>query len=172
MLPNLTIAGSGLKCLLYSEQRDVLFIADGEGYIYAYTVAANGTPEQMMKIQTNSKSCIRSLCLSTGGTYMVAGAVDGSLSILEMGKPRQERFTKQIATFQGRPNVSIKSLSLTVHSVASLYGETAIRRSSLPQRMGTSLSGRPRTAIPCSSGNLTPPVPLPRCSGWRISNIL
>jgi len=30
---------------------------------------------------------------------MVAGAVDGSLSIFELGRLKQERFTKQLTTF-------------------------------------------------------------------------
>lgn len=38
---------------------------------------------------------------------MVAGATDGSLSIFELGRPKAERFTKQLAEFQGRPNVRV-----------------------------------------------------------------
>jgi hypothetical protein len=33
----------------------------------------------------------------------VAGASDGSLAIFELNKPRSERFTKQVAHFQGKP---------------------------------------------------------------------
>jgi len=58
------------------------------------------------KMQTQAASCIRGLCLSAGGSYLVAGAVDGSLSIFELGRPKQERFTKQLTSFQGRPNVN------------------------------------------------------------------
>jgi len=43
------------------------------------------------------------LCLSAGGSYLVAGATDGSLSIFELNKPRSERFSKQVAHFQGKP---------------------------------------------------------------------
>lgn len=41
--------------------------------------------------------------MSYGGSYLVAGATDGSLSIFELNKPRSERFSKQIAHFQGKP---------------------------------------------------------------------
>lgn len=34
---------------------------------------------------------------------MVGGGQDGSLSVFEINKPRSERFTKQIAHFQGKP---------------------------------------------------------------------
>jgi len=46
------------------------------------------------------------MCLSFGGSYLVVGATDGTLSIFELGRPKGERFSKQVASFQGRPNVS------------------------------------------------------------------
>ncbi len=79
-------------------------IGDGEGVIYIYNQNAvskillmrvlQHPPELVYKAQTTAASCIRGLCLSTGGSYMVAGSVDGSLSIFELGRLKQERFTK------------------------------------------------------------------------------
>ncbi len=44
------------------------------------------------------------MCINGGANYLVAGAVDGSLTVFELGRPKQERFTKFIASYQGRPN--------------------------------------------------------------------
>lgn len=73
-------------------------MADGEGHIYIYNQSAH-PPEQVCKIQSSAQSCIRGLCMSAGGSYLVAGAQDGSLSIFELGRIKGERFTKQIAGF-------------------------------------------------------------------------
>lgn len=99
-------SSSGLKCLLYSETRGVFIISDGEGWIYIYNQAAQ-PPELAYKVQTQAMSCIRGMCISAGGSYLVAVASDGSLSIFELGRIKGERFTKQIAAFQGRPNVRV-----------------------------------------------------------------
>lgn len=38
---------------------------------------------------------------------MVAGAQDGSLSVFELGRPKQERFSKHLAWYQGRPGCRV-----------------------------------------------------------------
>jgi hypothetical protein len=80
-------------------------IADGEGWVYFYSSNTH-PPELVGKIQSGAKSCIRGMCMNGGGSYLVTGATDGTLSIFELGRPKGERFTKQIAAFQGRPNVN------------------------------------------------------------------
>lgn len=88
---------AGLKAMLHNESRGVFFIADGDGWVYIYSHVH--PPELLCKIQTPEKSCIRGLCLSTGGSYLVAGASDGVLSIFELGRPKGERFTKLITSY-------------------------------------------------------------------------
>lgn len=91
-------SGVGLKHMIYSESRAVFIMGDGDGWIYMYSQNSH-PPEQVCKIQTAAKACIRGLCMNGGGQYLVSGAVDGTLSIFEMGRPKGERFTKQITAF-------------------------------------------------------------------------
>jgi len=84
--------------MMHNETRGVFIMADGEGHVYIYNQSVH-PPEQVCKLKTNSESCIRGLCMSAGGSYLVAGSEDGSLSILELGRVKGERFTKQIAGF-------------------------------------------------------------------------
>ena len=50
-------------------------------------------------MQTQSKVCIRGMCTNIALSYLFTGHSDGSISIFELGRPRAERFTKQISTF-------------------------------------------------------------------------
>lgn len=61
----------------------------------------------MYQSRIASGSCLRGLCVNDGASYMVAGATDGSLTVFEMGRPKQERFTQLLASYQGRPNCRV-----------------------------------------------------------------
>ena len=53
----------------------------------------------MFKLQTTARACIRGLCVNDGASYLVGAGTDGTLSVLEIGKPKGERFSKQIASY-------------------------------------------------------------------------
>eukprot|EP00349_Pseudokeronopsis_sp_Brazil_P009175 CAMPEP_0202961928 /NCGR_PEP_ID=MMETSP1396-20130829/6027_1 /ASSEMBLY_ACC=CAM_ASM_000872 /TAXON_ID= /ORGANISM="Pseudokeronopsis sp., Strain Brazil" /LENGTH=316 /DNA_ID=CAMNT_0049682157 /DNA_START=155 /DNA_END=1105 /DNA_ORIENTATION=- len=89
---------SGLKYMVYEQQRGIFILADADGFIYLYNALTN-PPELLASIQSQSRSCIRGLTLSDGGYYLFAGASDGSMSVFEMGKPGKERFIKQLAHY-------------------------------------------------------------------------
>ena len=73
VVADLTPGSSGLKYLMHNETRGVLIMADGDGNVYIYNQSVH-PPEQVCKLQTSSQSCIRGLCMSTGGSYLVAGS--------------------------------------------------------------------------------------------------
>ena len=61
--------------------------------------------------------------MSAGGSYLVAGAQDGSLSIFEMGRVKGERFTKQIAGFQGRHNCRLVAWRDSTKEIITASGD-------------------------------------------------
>ena len=63
------------------------------------------------------------MCISAGGSYLVAGADDGSLSIFELGRVKGERFTKQIAGFQGRPNCRLVAWRESTKEIITASGD-------------------------------------------------
>ena len=63
------------------------------------------------------------MCISAGGSYLVAGADDGSLSIFELGRVKGERFTKQIAGFQGRPNCRLVAWRDSTKEIITASGD-------------------------------------------------
>jgi WD40 repeat protein len=84
---------SSLKSLLFDPDRDILLLGDSDGSLHLYSLLSNLLDYQV-SLQLRSHSPIRSMCLSLGSFYLVAASLDGSLSILELGKPGKERFIK------------------------------------------------------------------------------
>lgn len=93
----------GLKALDYDQENNRFFIPDGDGKIHILN-ALKSPPEVISSVSLNKKSCIRGFTRDHANSYFFTGDVDGQIGVFELGKPGKERFSKQIAAYDGVKN--------------------------------------------------------------------
>jgi len=99
--------------MIHDMQRNILFIASGNGIVFILNCLPS-SPELIVKVETDNKTCIRGLSRSVncGGfwlstnrpgmkgsqtqNFLLASDVNGYITIFDIGKPGKEKLTKRI----------------------------------------------------------------------------
>ena len=96
-----------LKGLQYDPENQRIFIINGAGILYIYTLTEK-PPKLIKAVETGSNGVLRDLCIEYGRGYIftcksieMLGAMDGMISVLETGKPGKDRFTKLVGSMKG-----------------------------------------------------------------------
>jgi len=76
-------------------QRNCLGISDAKGSLHLYTRNAS-PPEHIVSIQVESRSEIKGLGLSESEHFMVAGCVDGTITVFDLMASGKERLVKPV----------------------------------------------------------------------------
>lgn len=84
---------AGLKALIFDSENKRCFVADAEGWIYIFSFKTY-PPELIIKVQSHSASCIRSICLDETKQFLFSCDVDGFISTFQIGAVGKEKLCK------------------------------------------------------------------------------
>lgn len=95
-----------LKHMLDLSDRNLIVVSNFRGQIFLYQIASkNQEPYDLVKtLEIETKSEVKAMC-TNNENHLIAGAMDGTLTIFDLNKPGNEKYAKQLLVFQGKAGV-------------------------------------------------------------------